>query len=498
MRKTLNLSLDKSSVQVPDEHADMIVAREFRAGNNSTGKYGEMERLYLACPKCGKQIVKEFISQHTESCQGGDIQDTIGIYNIDYFSITPLTTATFPPQPPRGVLLVLSSCSSIRWKWRPPINDGGLPVFQYEIRYLIKYSEYNVVTSRYVKWEEEVPSLLTSNWCIRLTPRCADIEDGPVCHFGYKMVGLRAATEYCNFQIRCHNLHGPSDWIDMLPPEAPSVFTLDSVASTEPLFFTCEKVTATTMHVSWSPPFFNGGTEVVAYTIHYTVIEIAVTVTARGVPIDHIHKFSVEGSESSAVIRNILSDSDVKDVFITATNKAGLVSKRGHLQQKVVHTNTCCRHTVLSKEIDRALALKVPFVESSLLTVIIKYFCICMYDYNCSLACYLFRCCQGVPQRLNRVDYIRKLSDELSVTHPEEQELAERREWEAVKEIRRMRQQVEEEKMEKERLEAKMKQTPLSQDGNDDDEEEDKLLAVADKNKEEVTAHNFFVVSKLI
>ena len=112
MRKTLNLSLDKSSVQLPDEHADMIVAREFRAGNNSTGKYGEMERLYLACPKCGKQIVKEFISQHTESCQGGDIQDTIGIYNIDYFSITPLTTATFPPQPPRGVLLVLSSCSS--------------------------------------------------------------------------------------------------------------------------------------------------------------------------------------------------------------------------------------------------------------------------------------------------------------------------------------------------------------------------------------------------
>jgi hypothetical protein len=155
----------------------------------------------------------------------------------------------------------------------------------------------------------------------------------------------------------------------MLPPDAPSVLTLDSEAPSEPLFLTCDRVTATTMHLSWSPPFFDGGSEIVAYTIHYTVVEIAVTVTARGVQVDHVHKFSVEAIETNAVVRNILSDSDVKDVFITATNKAGLVSKRGHLNQKIVHTHTCCRHTVLSKEIDRALALKDSFVESSLLTV---------------------------------------------------------------------------------------------------------------------------------
>lgn len=363
------MSIDNSTVQVPIEHAEMTVAREFRDGSNIIGKYGEMERIFLACPKCNKQIVKEFISQHVESCRSGENLSNSGIYNIDYFSITPLTTATFPPQPPRGVLLDAFTSSSIRWKWRPPINNGGLPIFQYEIRYLIKYSEFNVVTSRYVKWEQEVPSLLTSNWCIRATERCAEIEDGPVCHFGYKMVGLRATTEYCNFMIRCHNLHGPSDWIDMLPPDASSVLTLDSEAPSEPLFLACDRVTATTMHLSWSPPFFDGGSEIVSYSIHYTVVEIAVTVTARGVQVDHVHKFSVEAIETNAVVRNILSDSDVKDVFITATNKAGLVSKRGHLNQKIVHTHTCCRHTVLSKEIDRALALKDSFVESSLLTV---------------------------------------------------------------------------------------------------------------------------------
>lgn len=77
------------------------------------------------------------------------------------------------------------------------------------------------------------------------------------------------------------------------------------------------------------------------------------------------------------------------------------------------------------------------------------------------------------------------MSDELSVTQPEEQELAERREWEAVKEMRRMRQKVEEERAEKERLEAKLKQLPLSQES----EEEDQLLAIADKNKEEVKCY---------
>ena len=77
------------------------------------------------------------------------------------------------------------------------------------------------------------------------------------------------------------------------------------------------------------------------------------------------------------------------------------------------------------------------------------------------------------------------MSDELSVTQPEERELAERREWEAVKELRRMRQKIEEERAEKERLEAKLKQLPLSQES----EEEDQLLAIADKNKEEVKCY---------
>ena len=327
--------MSDSSSAPSEEHADMIVSREFREGNNSMGKFGELDRLLLPCPKCEKRIVKEFLSQHINSCQG-EISDANkssmeqkGVYTIDHFAVTPLTTATFPPLPPRGTLLVSVGCSSIKWKWRPPINDGGLPVFQYELRYLAKYSEFNPIISRYVKWEEQVPSLLTTHWCVRPTLRCAEVEDGPVCHFGFKMVGLRAATEYCNFQIRCHNLQGASEWVDMQPSGSPPVTTLEPEAPSEPLFFSCERSTASCMYVSWSPPFSDGGSEVVSYTIHYTVVEVAVTVTARGVIIDHPHKFSTGSADTSAVIRNIPSDSDVKDVFITATNKVKFLNVHG-------------------------------------------------------------------------------------------------------------------------------------------------------------------------
>jgi hypothetical protein len=72
---------------------------------------------------------------------------------------------------------------------------------------------------------------------------------------------------------------------------------------------------------------------------------------------------------TSAVIRNLPADTDIINVFITATNKSGLISEKGNLQQKVVRTLQCSRHTLLVKEINNVKETRDKHFESSLLTV---------------------------------------------------------------------------------------------------------------------------------
>jgi len=40
-----------------------------------------------------------------------------------------------------------------------------------------------------------------------------------------------------------------------------------------------EKVTSSCLHLSWSPPLFNGGLDVVNYLINYTIVRREKTVT---------------------------------------------------------------------------------------------------------------------------------------------------------------------------------------------------------------------------
>jgi hypothetical protein len=80
-------------------------------------------------------------------------------------------------------------------------------------------------------------------------------------------------------------------------------------------------------------------------------------------------KFNHQSLVTSAVIRNLPADTDIINVFITATNKSGLISEKGNLQQKVVRTLPCSRHTLLVKEINNVKKTKDKHFESSLLTV---------------------------------------------------------------------------------------------------------------------------------
>jgi len=94
-----------------------------------------------------------------------------------------------------------------------------------------------------------------------------------------------------------------------------------------------------------------------------------------------------------------------------------------------------------------------------------------------------------VPQRLQRLEYIRKLQDEISVTEPDEAEIAELHEWEVEKEIRRVKAQKAEEEIQAAKDEASKKMLPTSLQEKEDEDEE--ILAILNRNKEEVRLYLF-------
>ena len=351
----------------------------------------------------------------------------------------------------------------------PPVVDGGLAITDYEISYVAKITEFDKVFSKFTRWEERVPSLRTSRWMFR---------DEPVSNFGFRMTGLRAGVEYTEFRLRCCNLRGWSEWVDMLEgavsaeqqfqlqqqakqsagvtnaaagvfqlelqPSAvagsldmaqsklsrsnaaaaqkqgqgsdkgagavdmsvihieqrphlvsfngrnKSIFTDEPEAPSPPLFVRCTHTTSTCVHLEWGAPLFDGGSEVVDYIVHYTMLERQVTVSARNVIVEHTHRFNTFSADEygacgavTAVIRNLLPDTDVVRVAVCAVNKAGLVSERGLLTvvdgqlvkataagvAAVVRTKLASRYAALKREMSEASKSNEAWVETSFFTV---------------------------------------------------------------------------------------------------------------------------------
>lgn len=123
------------------------------------------------------------------------------------------------------------------------------------------------------------------------------------------------------------------------------------------------------------------------------------TVKARGVIVEHHHKYFTESDSTEAIVRNVISDCDVINVFITATNQHELVGERCSLKQPLLHTLLSCRYTLLQKEIELAMKTEGKYIETSFLN--------------------------GIPQKLQKVDYIKKLRQELEVTEEDPMEIEE-------------------------------------------------------------------------
>jgi len=300
--------------------------------------------------------------------------------------------------------VVEKGATFIRWEWDEPVTDGGLPVFEYELQYVQKHMEMDKKTKKFKTTITEVSSKTSTLWCAT----------EPVCHTGFKMVGLYGNCEYSRFRIRCQNLRGYSEFVDMLPYDhddihVPSVMTEDVEPPSPPLFFRLIDVTSSCIHLEWDPPFTNGGSDLFEYLINYTVCEKRNTTTERDVifELDEVHH--TENTECAGVLRHLPADTKVTKISIRAVNRVGLASepmKLPNLKDDCCITKPSSRHALIQRELERCRNSSEQFIDTSFFT--------------------------GVQQRLLRIDFMKALLAEAATAVPDEIETLEAREWAAV------------------------------------------------------------------
>eukprot|EP01031_Cornospumella_fuschlensis_P037803 gene37803-45923_t len=401
------------------------IAEELRAQN----KLSKLEKEFKNCIHCNKRILAKMIDIHENVCplkKASTKEEELLQQRRQLFDKTVDRTdrnivthlSTFRPQPPRNCRVVSKGVTFIAWEWDPPIVDGGLEVTEYELSYTAKMSEFDTKIGRFKKWEEHVPSLKTS---------CFIMRSNPVCHTGFRMTYLRGGTEYLQFKIRCYNIRGWSDWVPMLPNLEDKVVTEPPESPSAPLFATITKVTSSCIHLTWAPPFYDGGLPIVDYVIYYTVIEKQITVTKRDVRIEHPKYFNMENANAtSGVIRNLPDNAEIVSIYICALNSGNLTGLKANLEPASVFTKPSSRHSKLARELEITSNATEEYIDSAFFT--------------------------GVKQRLNRIEHMRQLQLELSITPQDEEEREEAKEWAAVKERKRMQQREEEELIKQQQL----------------------------------------------
>jgi hypothetical protein len=349
--------------------AETAIATEVR----SNIKAVKLDKQFKNCSHCNRRILVQLLYAHEHMCLSRkDASVNLSADELskrDVFNPTVnnmqtnmiASLSTFKPQPPRNCRVVNKGASYITWEWDPPVFDGGLVVSEYELSYTAKMSDFDVKTGKYKKWEEHVPSLLTTCWIFR---------SNPVCNTGFKMTYLRANTEYTMFRIRSYNLRGWSEWVHMLPDFHDKILTDPAQPPSAPLFVNVDFVTSSCVYLSWSPPLFDGGLTIIDYIIYYTCIEKQVTVTSRDEQVQKHRCFYVQDANAvQGVIRNLPESTEVIDIAVCAVNSGQIVGTKGISKQSKCVTKASSRYIKVAQELGITTKATEEFVDSAFCTV---------------------------------------------------------------------------------------------------------------------------------
>ena len=313
------------------------------------------DRLFVNCERCRRRVLKTLYKQHFEACnklEGASLIEKAPVFDLLDKPATKITT--FAPRPPRNCKFVRKGSSFFEFQWEPPVMDGGLDIFDYEIKLIALMQTFDKKSGKWKRWDDELPIRSTS-----LFPTSK-----AVCNFGAKIMNLRANTEYSKFAVRARNLQGVSECVDLCPPTKRqkgdmTMWTEPAQAPTPPLFLRCVKVTSSCLFMTWTSSQWDGGCPIVDFVIYYTALERHVSSTSSNVivPVDYqvnVEAIAVHPGDQEFIIRNVLPDTDVVNIRIKAVNEAGIHSDACPVENDKVRTNVMSRHFRLINELKRA------------------------------------------------------------------------------------------------------------------------------------------------
>jgi hypothetical protein len=115
------------------------------------------EAHFEVCQFCQRRILVKLFESHVVQCKRNDRsrdkekESTLRAHESKppVFSLTQdrvVELTTFTPGAPRNCKVVEVGATMIRWAWEEPVTDGGLPVYEYELRYTEKFMELNKKT----------------------------------------------------------------------------------------------------------------------------------------------------------------------------------------------------------------------------------------------------------------------------------------------------------------------------------------------------------------
>jgi hypothetical protein len=236
------------------------ISKDLRVNNSQ-----RLDSMFTSCDRCNRKILTELFKAHSEACE--KLQGITGPTHsarppvFDFEQDIKTSYTTFVPQNPRNFKFVKRGCSYIDFVWDPPVFDGGLPVIEYEIDFKKQIDIFDKATKLWIRRIENMEPVITSMWCMK----------NPICHRGYRLKNLTAGCTYVDFKLRCKNLRGYGEYTNL--SNESSIRLEEPDAPTKPLFFQTDKMTSSCMHLSWSPPIFDGGVPISGYRISYTVLE---------------------------------------------------------------------------------------------------------------------------------------------------------------------------------------------------------------------------------